>query len=155
MVNFKTNTDNSIKMTDADWAQLKFMTKKDNWGDPSKMSKLLVFTLENMRIFAGKPLLLTCPAYANSGHAEAGEHPKGNAADYRFEGMDILGMYLLAERFGFTGIGCYPNNGVPFMHVDVRTSDESNVFSRWIAIGNPAAWTYVEFNESNFRKYCL
>lgn len=146
-------------MSDSDWSKLKYMTKKDNWGDPAKMSKNLVYNLENLRIFVGKPLTLTCPAYTpGNGHSQNSQHYFGNAADWTVKGLSILNMYILAERFNFTGIGLYPNNGNPFVHTDVRETDCMNVQCRWIAVpggSGAGGWTYLEMSEENLRKYCL
>ena len=137
------------------WKALKYMTIKDNWGDPMKMSKALVYNMENMRAYCGKACVLTCPAYSNSGHTPNSQHALGNAADVRILHATLLEMYILAERFNFTGIGLYPNNGTPFIHVDMRPTDPLNVQSRWIAIGDPNNWTYTALNEENIRKYVI
>src|SRR5574343_85090 len=142
-------------MKQEDWKKLKYMTIKDNWGDPSKMSRALVYNLENLRVYCGKPCVLTCPAYSNSGHSTNSQHGLGNAADLKILHSTLLEMYILAERFNFTGIGLYPNNGNPFIHVDMRPTDPLNVQSRWIAIGDPNNWTYIPLNEENIRKYVV
>jgi uncharacterized protein YcbK (DUF882 family) len=147
--------DNKQRMTEADWLKMKYMTKKENWGDPLKISKKLVYNMEDMRIFINKPIVLTCAAYSNSGHTTNSQHGFGNAADYKIANSTLLEMYITAERFNFTGIGLYPNNGNPFVHVDVRDQNDLDVQSRWIAIGDPNKWTYVELNEQNFKKYVL
>jgi hypothetical protein len=71
-----------------------------------------------------------------------------------FKGKAVAAT-VAAERFNFTGIGLYPNNGTPFIHVDMRTTDPLNVQNRWIAIGDPNNWTYIPLNEENIRKYVV
>ncbi len=151
------------RMKFEDWENLKYMKKDENWGDPSKMSSLLLYSLDALRDYAGVPLLLACQAYSVSGHSLKGEHPKGNAADIRLAGLSALEMYLLVERFNFTGIGVYPiSTGGAFLHTDVRKLASNEKEARWIAIPNDGSdpenkgsWTYLALNAKNFKKYII
>jgi len=147
------------KMTNLDWQHIKYMHyKTENWGDPYKVSKQLVFNVESMRKFSERPVILTCAAYSKSGHSDKSQHGKGNAADLRIKRATLLEMYIIAERHNFSGIGLYPNNGRPFIHVDVRPHNVLDKQARWIAIPTNSTseyWEYIGLTEENIRKYVL
>ena len=154
--------DNKEKMTDKDWNSLTYMSKEgDNWGDPSKMSRLLVYKAEAMRIEADKPLVLSTAAYSTSGHSPTGYHPKGEALDGRIKGLTLFEMYLLAEKFGFTGIGLYPNPNSPhgpFFHIDVRKPEPFVRQARWIAVpkeNGESGWNYLPMTAENMKEYVI
>jgi hypothetical protein len=149
----------NAKMDAEGWKHIKYMHHSgENWGDPYKVSRMLVFNIENMRIFLNKGIGLTCPAYSTSGHSPSSMHYQGKAADIRVYGATLLEMYITAERFNFSGIGLYPNNGRPFMHVDVRDHDATDKQARWIALPTDEPgkhWKYVGLTEENIRKYVV
>lgn len=145
-----------VLMSDDDWNNIHYMHYKNNdWGDYTKIHRELVFNIENMRRIVDKPFILTCPAYAQSGHSPTSTHGLGKALDGKFLNSTLLEMYIWAERFNFSGIGLYPNNGNPFIHLDTRDYNPLDNQSRWIAIGDPNNWTYIALNEENIRKYVI
>jgi hypothetical protein len=163
----------SDRMTMSDWKHINYMHyRHENWGSPvTSISKSLVFNLENLRIFANKPCVLTSKAFTQSGHSPKSQHYVGNAADWRLLNSSLVEMYILAERFNFTGIGLYPpihivneniervSGKLPFVHTDVRELDPLNVQSRWIGIpvqckDENLSLRYFELNFENFMLYC-
>lgn len=154
---------NTDRMTESYWEKIEFMKITENWGDPSKIAKLLVLSLDGIRRLSGKPLSLTCTAFTHTGHSPKSQHYLGNAADWRLSGLSLLDMWIYAERFNLTGIGLYPNpNGHPFIHTDVRPLESSKAHARWIAIpntrkdkNNTGQWTYIPLNNKNFLKYVV
>lgn len=150
-----------------DWENIKYMHfLTESWGDAYKIDRDLVYTIERMRIYAQKPCILTSPAYTTIGHSPNSFHYKGLAADLRFKGASLLEMYILAERFNFSGIGLYPISGRgPFMHLDKRPHDPLNVQARWIAIpwteeeketcSANGHWNYLAMNEQNIRNHVI
>lgn len=145
-----------VLMTSNDWKKIKYMHhSSETWGAPYKVHKELVFKVERLRTLSGKPTVLTCNAYSKTGHASKSQHSLGTAADLRIKKATLLEMYILAEMLGFNGIGLYPNNGRPFIHVDIRDIEPYEKGARWIAIGDPNNWTYIALNEENLRKYVI
>ena len=125
-------------MTTADWALLKYFrpdSTTDNLGDPDRLSKLLMFRAEAFRRRVGAPFQVHC----GTGGKHSGQtHGQGLALDGHVKGVDLLDIYLAAEREGFTGIGVY-NWGI---HVDVRIGDPA----RWCRIGGK----YFPLDAENF-----
>jgi hypothetical protein len=137
-----------------DFKNFKYMTPNDNWGDISKINKILAIYLELVRIKAGVPLTITSPAYAIDGHAKRSQHYFGCAADIRLKGKSIKDHWDIVKDIGFNGIGLYPNNGRPFIHVDVRNRHKV----MWVATGESINWIYNYFTNENdevFKKYIL
>ena len=92
------------------------------------MSKILVFTLQDMRDYTGRRIFI------HSGYRSGnkGYHPLNMAADLDIEGMHVIDQYLVAERFDeFNGIGVYPRWDRPGLHLDVRPKRKSAFDSRW------------------------
>lgn len=163
----------SDRMTEKDWESIKYMHYRvENWGTPvTGISKALVFNLENLRIFANKPCVLTCKAFTQDGHSPNSQHYKGNAADWRLLNASLVEMFILAERFNFSGIGLYPpiqiigedieevKGKLPFIHTDTRSYDPLNVQNRWIGIpvqqeDKNFNLEYFPLNVENFNRYC-
>lgn len=84
--------------------------------DPAALDKLQL-----LRSAIGKPLIVTS-GYRSPAHnkAEGGEpgslHLEGRAFDIAIANHDPTRLEDAARRFGFGGIGRYPNNG--FIHID-------------------------------------
>src|SRR3954470_15981094 len=82
------------------------------------------------------------------------EHGKGLAGDILVPSMNLLDLYLTAERFAWTGIGVYPDwqsNGQPVggLHLDLRVG----VPARWMGLGRGANNLYIALNKENLKKY--
>lgn len=125
-----------MKMTPDLWSKVKFFTPDENWGDPGKVSAVLVFKLDEYRQKIGRAFNLH-NAYETAGHSATGEHPKGTAGDGHVKGMDLLDMFLVAEKIGFKGIGLYDWG----IHLDVRVGDSA----RWCRING----VYQSLNAKN------
>ncbi|MFC1616793.1 DUF882 domain-containing protein [Candidatus Margulisiibacteriota bacterium] len=148
------------KMTEKDWGKIKYMHyRMETWGEPFQVAFFLVFLIEAMRKIAKSPCILTCSAFAKSGHSENSPHGYGYAADLRFPRLSIFEMYRLATLFPFTGIGLYPkSNGGPFIHVDIKPIKKFQKRRGWIGIKKgkkSSGWKYLPLNEKNLRKYII
>lgn len=65
-------------------------------------------------------------------------------------------LLLAALRFGFTGIGVYPdwmynNKKVGGLHLDVRPAQING--AQWLGIKDDNKQTYLSLNEANLRKF--
>jgi hypothetical protein len=126
----------------------------DQWGDPSKISIQLLTKLDAFREFIGVPIIITSGYRAG----DKGEHGRGLAADImapHYPGS-LFDLYLTAERFGFAGIGIYPDwayQGAIHggLHLDVRNAKSA----RWIGTRpHPGAPnSYVALTAANIQKY--
>ncbi len=120
-----------IKMTQKDWDELKpIFSINENWGDPFKMSIILITTLYNLRRFVNKPIHIHC-GYEKRG--TGGLHPRGMAVDFHIKDMHVIDQFIAASRFDeFNGIGLYSWWNNPGLHVDVRTKSQKYFEdSRW------------------------
>jgi len=126
----------------------------DNWGDPAKMDTRLLVCIDGLREFLGYPL------YVTSGYriGDALTHGKGLAVDLMSPEYtsikSLMDLYLGAERFGFTGIGVYPDwkwEGVTYggIHVDFRFTDAA----RWMGVMKGMRQTYVGLNRELLKAY--
>ena len=101
-----------------DWEMIKHFTKDENWGNSEKMSLTLVYTLDRLREYIGKPIVIHCGYELRD---TGGQHPLGNAVDCHCEGIHLVDFFLAASRFTeFMGIGIYLNWENPGLHLDVR-----------------------------------
>ena len=114
------------------WKSLKYFkadSKLDNWGDPAKMDSFLLMFLDEFREAVGSPLIVT------SGYrgGDPAQHGLGRAVDVVAPewGGSLFDLYLMAERFNFSGIGIYRDwlyNGKKLggLHLDTRLILGSN-----------------------------
>lgn len=89
------------------------------------MSHELLLKLDDFRDYLGSPIFITCGTQGE--HAANSQHYQGKAVDVVFPDtkMGLLDRFIAAERFGFRGIGIYPEwkyQGRDFggLHLDVR-----------------------------------
>ncbi len=126
------------------WHKLQYFEKNENWGDPDKMSGLLLLLLDNIRRYYVRPFLIHC-GYDESGHSTNSQHYLGNAVDFHIESGEsfstqidkvvrILDWFQVSDRVGF---GIYLDWNNPGFHLDVRGTK-----ARWGRIGNK----YLDFD---------
>jgi len=101
------------------WDKVKHFTKFENWGDQEKIEPLLVYELDKFRDFISQPVSIHC-AYAGGGHQPKSQHYIGRAVDIHVKGMTLFEAFIAASRFGFSGIGIYPQWNNPGLHLDIR-----------------------------------
>jgi hypothetical protein len=109
---------------------------KEAWGEPSKMSGLLLLTLRALRQAVGYPCVIHC-GYELTGHTSGSQHHIGNAADFHFEGISLKDAIPLVEEAldklqvsDRVGLGVYIDWAHPGFHLDVRGTR-----ARWGRVG--------------------
>lgn len=91
-------------------------------GEPGSIDMGLIEALEDLRLLAGCPLIVTsgyrCPKHnAEVGGAKDSQHLKGTAADVRAKNLTPLELFALAAQIpAINGIGLYKS----WVHIDVR-----------------------------------
>jgi hypothetical protein len=130
--------------------------KREEFGDPDKIVDELVFALDDLREWLGKPIHIHCAWEDRPGY-----HGTGEAADIHIEGLSLIDQWIAVERFSqFNGIGLYPHWNNPGLHVDVRGRHKiKSTHARWGAKsykGDNGKWvnTYVPL-DSAFVKLIL
>lgn len=126
------------------WETVKYFEPSE-FNEPDKLVPLLVYALDTLREFAGRPIIV------NSSYREGddGTHGRGEAADIVITGHNVLDQFLLAERTRlFAGIGVYPYWNRPGLHLDVRRLKPHQHGARW---GRNAAGDYVPLNAKFLR----
>ena len=88
------------------------------WGDPEEINPHLIYLLDQMRDFAGRPFRINCGTQGV--HSPTSRHYSGDAIDGYFPGLTIREQFIIAIRFPFTGIGLYPYWNNPGLHLDIR-----------------------------------
>ena len=121
-------------MTPEQWETIKYFKSSENFGDPSKMSYILLLTLDNLREFIGVPIVIHC-GYETDGHSENSYHYKGMAVDCHATKIDLYDFYFAATRFSFHGIGIYPLWNNPGLHLDIRPVHRYEGRSFWECTG--------------------
>lgn len=142
-------------MTESDWKNSLHFKKTENWGDPEKMSSIIVSELDAFRGWIKKPFVVTCGTQGK--HSKNSTHYLGLAVDFivpELEPKDMPDLFIEAARFRFCGIGIYPHwvyNGkvVGGMHVDCR---RARVKQHWIGLPDGS---YVNLNMENIKKYFI
>ncbi len=102
-----------------DWECIHHFGPEEKWGDPAMMRMPLVLAVDQLRHTAGSAGIIHC-GYEIGGHSRGSYHYFGMATDLHLVGLTLLEQYLLAERVGFGGIGCYPFWNNPGLHLDIR-----------------------------------
>jgi len=129
-----------------DWSKVKYFKRTEAWGDPDKINPLLVYSLDALREFTGRAIIIN-NAYRPD---DPGTHGNGDAADVVIVGLSVIDQFLMAERTRlFSGIGVYPFWNRPGLHLDVRSLQPHQHGPRW---GRNAAGIYVALNWEFLRK---
>ena len=136
-------------MTPEQWETIRYFKSGENFGDPAKMSYLLLLTLDNLREFIGLPIVIHC-GYEAGGHSENSYHYKGMAVDCHAKDLPLADFYFAATRFGFHGIGVYPWWNNPGLHLDIRPSHPFTGRAFW---GSTAAGEYCALDSKFLEKY--
>ena len=123
-----------------DWDKVRFFKPSERWGSNHvsneeallRVDPILVYSLDELRRRAGRPIILS-----NAVRNDKGTHGKGLAADVVITGLDVIDQFLLAEKSGlFTGIGIYPFWNRPGLHLDVRPKSNKKSDPRWSRLSN-------------------
>lgn len=131
---------------------IKYFNERENWGDVSRFSVEFFRRLDAFRGYVGSPFKIHC-GYSRSGHSENSQHYIGNCIDGHFSygKVSLFEEFLTAERFGFHGIGLYPNKGRPFIHLDMRELPDFKR-ARWIRTNTGV---YYPVNAETIKKYVI
>jgi uncharacterized protein YcbK (DUF882 family) len=89
--------------------------------DAAPMKPAFMEKLERLRVEWGRPMIITsgrrCAAWNKRvGGSPKSQHLYGNACDVHLPAPMIPDFVLLAEKYGFLGIGTGPT----FVHIDAR-----------------------------------
>lgn len=118
-----------IIMTYDDWKDIKNFSPKEFGA--TGMSKLLIYTLQDMRNYTGKRINI----HSGFRKGRTGYHPLKMAADLHIENMHVVDQLLVAMKFdAFNGIGGYLWWNNPGIHVDVRPKKKTNEDARWLSV---------------------
>lgn len=119
------------------WDKLKHF-KSTEFVEPAKMKEDFLLRLDEFRDFIKSPQIITFST--NGSHTEGSQHYQGLATDNVFPEWkgSLFGLYLIAEQFGFTGIGIYPKwryngNIIGGLHLDYRRLHNYRG-ARWIGL---------------------
>ena len=161
----------------AAWKGLKYFKPDENWGplnatpEQNKWASKLIspytlHRLDEMRGKLGTPFIPTCGVDPRIGaHAKESYHrPDAKGGPSAVDGvipfckLSPIDVILLAEKFGFTGIGFYvgwkyEGKAVMGLHLDYRPLD-GYMQARWLGVPIEGKQTYIAMNEANIRKYC-
>ena len=119
-------------MTHDQWETIRYFKSHENFGDPARMSYVLLLTLDNFREYVNQPIIIHC-GYEDRGNDSY--HCKGMAVDCHIKNMNLYDAYMAATRFAFYGIGVYPWWNKPGLHLDVRPIDKLGHRSYWGSTG--------------------
>lgn len=147
-------------MNDEYWKKSKYFSKNENWGNVYAISRQLINRANIYRAAIGVPIIVH-NSFEKTGHALNSRHYQyhrvlkkyfSDAFDFHFKDykVNLIEAYICAERYGFNGIGLYPNAGRPFMHLDTRPIKDFK--KRWIQTDTGE---YVTLNYENLRKYIM
>ena len=149
---------NIALMTPDLWQGLEFFKPEntsDNFGEPYLMDAGLMFGMDSLRKFVGKPINIHC-GYEKRDKRSYHDYCDycSLAVDFHIHSLNLLDQLLIALRFDvFNGIGIYPWWHSPGIHAD-RRPIKSKLYSNsfWIS---PDQGVYLPLNAENIRKYIL
>ena len=141
-----------------DFSRFQYLTREMNWGDPDKISTDLLFRLDAYCQYMGHGVHVDC---GTQGEHKAQVHAAGLAVDLipltLINGaMSLLDCFIAATRFGFGGIGIYPDweyNNVKTggLHFDVRPA---RMTALWLGVKDVSnEQIYIPLTEDNLKKY--
>jgi hypothetical protein len=114
--------------------------KESEFYDFSKMDKDFLARLDAFRAYVGSRCIITSSNEPHHEHQPNSQHYKNLAVDCVFPDWQgsLFSLYLIAERFGFSGIGLYPrwkfkDKQCGGLHLDCRVV-ENYQNARWIGI---------------------
>lgn len=133
-------------MNEKDWEIIEnngMFNRKENWGNPYKMSKEYIHLLHSFRANLGRTYIINC-GYEEAGHATKSAHSFGGfaeATDGSIRDLSLVQEFTLACFFKdskgnqFKGIGIYPNwtlrgKVMPGLHTDIKKRNCNRLF--WI-----------------------
>jgi hypothetical protein len=151
------------------WEKIRYFKPNDgvdNFGDPDAIDDLVLLRLDDFRHFLSTPIYVTS-GIRPEGSGRPSFHTRGKggcavdvvAPGYGGHPIDLI---FSAMRFGFTGIGWYPDwsfHGYKCggLHLDTRPlgmdADGTQNYSHslWMAYGNPQK--YIALNYENILKH--
>ena len=124
-----------------DWSKVRHF-KPSEFSHPDNLDPLLIYSLDALRVAAGKPIIINNDYRAG----DPGQHGLGRAADIVIVGLSVVDQFLIAEKTRlFSGIGIYPHWNRPGIHVDIRTLQPHEPGARWARdiAGNYVALTWA------------
>jgi len=119
-------------MLDEHWREFKYFHKWEDWGNPELIDYWLVYELEKLRKYLGKPIIILCGTQGK--HSPNSLHYVGKAVDCFAIDTDVIDFYLAAERFNFGGIGIYTWWKHKGLHLDKRPLTDDMPAARWASI---------------------
>lgn len=142
-----------------DWNLVRNFERKEWRNAPDKVEPELIYMVDELATYMKKeygnaPAIVNV-AYDELGHASDSQHYVGRAVDIYFKDVALVDQFLAAERFPFSGIGCYPywtltvkNNierkiPAPGLHLDIRPL-KGHCGARW--------WRDKQGNYQSFNK---
>ena len=129
-------------MKATDWDIIDHFGPHENFGDPEKISYEMMLRADIFRARSDLSFIILC---GTQGKHKGKTHGQGIALDGYAKGIDLLDMYIAAERSGFIGIGLYDWG----IHLDIRTGDPA----RWVRIDyEDAPSEYLAMNAVNIDK---
>jgi len=105
-----------------------YFTEKEAWGDPEKMSGLLLLVLLAIREIVNEPFYIYC-GYSTTGHVDGSFHYKvpclavdfGTKSDIWNAYCDINTTIINLQLEKSIGLGAYPHwKPYPGFHLDIR-----------------------------------
>ena len=112
------------------WLEVNNFERKEWRYKPDVVFPGLVYLVNDLtnfikKAFSRSAFCIIHQAFEATGHENNSLHyPNGNgevrAVDLHFEAVPLINQYLSAERFPFTGIGCYPLWRNPGLHLEIE-----------------------------------
>ena len=140
-------------MTPELWKKVRYFSPEENFGRPFWMCSSLIFGIDKLRDFIGKPIIVTCGWEKR----DMGYHPLGKAVDLICPFLHPVDFFLAASRFDiFNGLGLYSwwsyeGRKVGGIHVDVRPKERRFDFdARWFS---PKRKVYIQLSWNVIRAH--
>jgi len=112
----------------------------------------LLDELDRLVNYIGQPCIIT----SGFRQGDSGQHGLGRAVDIMCPSLNVLDLYLTAERFNFVGIGVYSDwasDGVVYggLHLDIRDGKPA----RWFGVRDQRSGDnqYLPLNKETLQKY--
>lgn len=132
-------------MSDRDWKDIKYF-KPYEFNEPDKMEYHFINRLDQFREMVGKPIIVH-----SSYREDSDTHKQGIAVDIHIVDMNVLDMFLLAEKSDlFKGIGVYPNWNSPGLHIDMRNKEAR--WGCWTPTGTGKKNIYVPLDSAFIKR---
>lgn len=147
--------ESALDLEESKWKSLKHFTANENWGDPQRMNRGFLQSLDSFREHINTQIFIICGTQGK--HCEHSSHNQGIAVDIVIPKLKCIDAFWKIMRWPFTGVGIYPfweYQGIKLGGFHVEQGDVSKVMRLWMGLGtNNDNTEYIDVTLQSLNKF--